>query len=114
MSSTTFTNGVTLTDADWFNDVNRLHYTIFGDPADATAARNALPLITIGTPVATTSGTSVSLSTSIPSWAKRITLLFNGVSTNGTDSYLVQIGDSGGVANTGYFSTSAVSTSAPA
>lgn len=38
MSDTTFTNGVTLTDADWFNDVNRLHYTIFGDPATGSAA----------------------------------------------------------------------------
>lgn len=42
MSSTTFTNNVTLTDADWFNDVNRLHYTILGDPADVAAARTAL------------------------------------------------------------------------
>lgn len=39
---TTFTNGVTLTDADWFNDVNRLHYTIFGDPTDKPAAAGAL------------------------------------------------------------------------
>lgn len=39
MSDTTFTNGVTLTDADWFNDVNRLHYTIFGDPANDAEAR---------------------------------------------------------------------------
>ncbi len=42
MSDTTFTNNVTLTDADWFNDVNRLHYTIFGDPATARAALDAL------------------------------------------------------------------------
>lgn len=42
MSDTTFTNAVTLTDADWFNDVNRLHYTIFGDPATAEDALAAL------------------------------------------------------------------------
>lgn len=42
MSDTVFTNGVTLTDADWFNDVNRLHYTIFSDPADAAAVRTAV------------------------------------------------------------------------
>lgn len=30
-------NGVTLTDSDWFNDVNRLHYTIFNDPATGAA-----------------------------------------------------------------------------
>lgn len=33
MASTTFVNGATLTDEDWFNDLNRLHYTILGDPA---------------------------------------------------------------------------------
>ena len=42
MADTTFTNGVTLTDADWFNDVNRLHYTIFGDPTDKSAAAGTL------------------------------------------------------------------------
>lgn len=72
MADTTFINGVTLTDADWFNDVNRLHYTIFGDPADDAAARTNLGLgalavlntvgagaqgritLTSGTPVTTT------------------------------------------------------------
>lgn len=38
MADTTFVNGVTLTDEDWFNDVNRLHYTIFNDPANAIVA----------------------------------------------------------------------------
>lgn len=42
MADTTFTNGVTLTDEDWFNDVNRLHYTIFGDPANLAAVRTTL------------------------------------------------------------------------
>lgn len=44
MSDTTFVNGVTLSDADWFNDVNRLHYTIFGDPATAIASLDALKI----------------------------------------------------------------------
>lgn len=52
--------------------------------------------------VATTSGVSVDF-TGIPSWARRITLLFNGVSTNGTDNLLVQIG-SGSFATSGYAS----------
>lgn len=38
MATTEFTNNVTLTDADWFNDLDRLHYDIFGDPATAAAA----------------------------------------------------------------------------
>jgi hypothetical protein len=48
----------------------------------------------------TASGTSVDF-TSIPSWVKRITVMFNGVSTNGTSNILVQIGN-GSVISTGY------------
>ena len=51
----------------------------------------------------TASGTSVDF-TGIPSWVKRITVMFNGVSTNGTSLYQVQLGDSGGVETTGYLS----------
>lgn len=40
--------------------------------------------------------------TSIPSWAKRITVQFNAVSTNGTAAILIQIGDSGGLSSSGY------------
>jgi hypothetical protein len=54
-----------------------------------------------GTAVASTSGTSIDF-TSIPSWVKRITVMFNGVSTNGSSAVLVQLGDSGGIENTGY------------
>ncbi len=42
MTDTVFVNAVTLSDADFFNDLDRLHYTIFGDPATLTAARNTL------------------------------------------------------------------------
>lgn len=42
MADTTFVDGSTLTAADWFNDVNRLHYTIFGDPATLATAKDAL------------------------------------------------------------------------
>jgi hypothetical protein len=45
--------------------------------------------------------------TDIPSWVKRITVMFNGVSTSGTSPYLVQLGDAGGVENTGYASYAA-------
>ena len=50
---------------------------------------------------ATTSGTSIDF-TGIPSWAKRIEILPNGVSTNGTSNKLIQIGDAGGIENSGY------------
>ena len=51
---------------------------------------------------ASTSGTSIDF-TSIPSWVKRITVMLNGVSTNGTSHYLVQLG-SGSIVTTGYVS----------
>jgi len=58
------------------------------------------PLIS-GTAQTTTSGTSIDF-TSIPSWVRRITIMYSGVSTSGTSNWLVQLGDSGGVENTGY------------
>jgi len=61
----------------------------------------------LSTAVATTSGTSVDF-TSIPSWVKRITVMFNGVSTNGTASVLVQIGTGGVPTTSGYVSGSFV------
>jgi hypothetical protein len=51
----------------------------------------------------TASGTAVDF-TSIPSWAKRITVMFSGVSTNGSSNPLIQIGTSGGIQTTGYSS----------
>lgn len=55
------------------------------------------------------SGTAVDF-TGIPSWAKRITVMFSDVSFNLGDDLLVQIGDFGGIETTGYTSgsTSAV------
>jgi hypothetical protein len=66
---------------------------------------------TAGTAVAATSGTSIDF-TSIPSWVKRITVMFSGVSTNGTSIPLIQIGDSGGIETTSYdsFATGASTT----
>jgi hypothetical protein len=57
-------------------------------------------VITSGTAVASTSGTSIDF-TSIPSWVKRITVLFNSVSTSGSSHLLVQIG-AGSVTTSGY------------
>ena len=59
--------------------------------------------ITSGTAVASTSGTSIDF-TSIPSWVKTITVMFNGVSVSGTSNLLIQIGTSSGVEATGYLS----------
>lgn len=59
--------------------------------------------ITQSTTQASTSGISIDF-TSIPSWVKRITVMLNNVSTNGTSALVCQIGTSGGIANSGYTS----------
>lgn len=56
-----------------------------------------------GTAVATTSGTAVDF-TGIPSWAKRITVMLNAVSTNGTSSPTLRVGTSSGIVSAGYTS----------
>jgi hypothetical protein len=55
-----------------------------------------------GTAVASTSGTSIDF-TGIPSWVKRVTVMFNGVSTNGSSLVEVRIG-SGSITASGYVS----------
>lgn len=55
------------------------------------------------TAVNTTSGTYVDF-TSIPSWAKRIRIMFDQTSTNGTSLWLIQIGSSSGIETTDYLS----------
>lgn len=57
--------------------------------------------LTRGTAVASTSGTSIDF-TGIPSWAKRITVMLDYVSTSGTSVIQIRLGDSGGVEATGY------------
>jgi hypothetical protein len=59
--------------------------------------------LTQGTSQATTSGTSKDF-TGIPSWAKRITLVLQGVSLSASAGLLLQLGDSGGIETSGYAS----------
>lgn len=66
-----------------------------------TAAVARANNIVSGVSVAAASQTSIDF-TGIPSWAKRITVIASAFSTNGTSKLLVQVGDSGGVENTGY------------
>jgi len=79
--------------------------TFSSTPADGsiTPAKLSQPF-TSGTAVASTSGTAIDF-TGIPSWVKRITLMLNGVSTNGVAPYILQLGTSSGIVTTGYVST---------
>jgi hypothetical protein len=66
-----------------------------------TASGGVLYPLTSGTAIASTSGTALDF-TGIPSWVKRITVMLNSVSTNGTSIPQIQLGTSSGVATTGY------------
>lgn len=79
-------------------------------PATNTNQTLTLPNLTgtvstlnVGTAVASTSGTSIDF-TNIPAGVKRITVMWSGVSWNGTVTPLIQLGDSGGIETTGYSS----------
>jgi hypothetical protein len=76
-----------------------------------TAAGFRSANIMLGTAVASTSGTEIDF-TGIPSWAKRVTVMFDGVSTNGSIAPIIQLGDSGGIETSSY--TGVVSTTAGA
>ena len=85
--------------------------TVIDGSASVTINSGAVLGITSGTAVASTSGTSIDF-TSIPSWVKRITVMFTGVSTNGTSNPLMQIG-AGSVLTSGYLgSAQTISTAA--
>ena len=71
------------------------------------ASTGAYGQLVSGTAIESTSGTSVDF-TGIPSWVKRITVMFNGVSTSGTSAKIIQLGDSGGVETSGYTGTGTV------
>jgi hypothetical protein len=71
--------------------------------ASVTINNGAVLGITSGTAVASTSGTSVDF-TGLPAWVKRVTVMFDGVSTSGSSNLQIQLGDSGGIETTGYIS----------
>ena len=80
-------------------------------PAVAGSTTQTLVDVT-GTLAPIVSGTAITLTnqtapefTGIPSWVKRITLMFSGVSTNGSGQVLVQLGDAGGYETSGYLGT---------
>jgi hypothetical protein len=69
-------------------------------------------LIISGTAITLTNQTAPEF-TGIPPWAKRITVMFQGVSSNGSGNYLIQLGTGSTTYTTsGYLGTSTVTSSA--
>ena len=74
--------------------------------ADGAAATDGAALQQVGGTLQTpqsVSGTEIDFSVS--AWIKRITFQFVGVSTNGSDDYVVRLGGSGGFETSGYSGT---------
>ena len=72
-------------------------------------AYSALSDIRLSTKQASTSGVAINFN-SIPSWVRRITVMLDGVSTNGASNPIIQIGDSGGVETSGYLGSAMLAT----
>ena len=73
--------------------------TLTGTLSVGGVTGSVYPLV-LGTAVASTSGTAIDF-TGIPSWVRRVTVMLNGVSTNGTSLPQVQLG-SGSIQTSGY------------
>jgi hypothetical protein len=61
--------------------------------------------IVSGTAQASTSGTAITFTSVIPSWARRVTVMFNSVSTNSTNPFVIQLGTGGVITTSGYLGT---------
>ena len=72
-------------------------------PDSSVAAAKLVQPLTLATAQNTTSGTSIDF-TGIPSWVKRITVMFRAVSSNGSSQHLIRLGTSSGFSATGYSS----------
>ena len=106
--------GITVTNGDGVSG----NPTIANSGATSIDGRTGAVLTLVSGTAVSASSTSVDF-TGIPSWAQRVTVMFSGVSTNaaGSSVYIVQLGDSGGIEDTGYLgsattlSTSVITTS---
>jgi hypothetical protein len=67
---------------------------------DSNASRAQMQRMVLATSQASTSGTSIDF-TGLPAWVKRVTVMFNAVSTNGSSQAQIQLG-AGSVTTSGY------------
>lgn len=93
----------------------RYGYPAIATPTEVTTGTDNLKFITPSSLKGRllTQGTQISPTTAnadftgIPSWVKRVTILINGVSSSGTNDFLLQLGTSAGVETSGYVGVSA-------
>jgi hypothetical protein len=78
---------------------------------DSNASRAQFQRLVLSTAVASTSGTSIDF-TGLPAWVERITVMFIGVSGNGSSMPTVRLGTVSGIEATGYSGSTQTGTSA--
>jgi hypothetical protein len=103
------TNGINTPDLESAGPVSGTTGTFSGAVQARGVATNIYPLVSAT--AVTASGTAVDF-TGIPSWAKRITVMFSGVSTNGTSSPQIQLGTGSTTYVTSGYLGSCISTNA--
>jgi hypothetical protein len=81
--------------------------TFHGNLATVFAGPVIGPTLSAGTANTSVSGGTVIVHTGIPTWARRVTIMFSGLSTNGSNPLIVQVG-SGTFKTTGYLGAAAV------
>lgn len=72
---------------------------------DTTAILTAQGTALIRSGVLTASGVNVDFLSAIPSWAKRVTVMVNGLTSGSAMSPVIRIGSGGAVVSTGYVSS---------
>jgi hypothetical protein len=92
----------------WWNSEDGILYIYYQDvdssqwvPTNVSAISNSIDASYTTLSANSTSGTVVEFG-NIPDWVKRITIIFDSVSTSGSSDVIVQIGTAGGYINSGY------------
>lgn len=113
------TNGITTPDLEssgpvigttgtFSGNVSGVAGTFSGAVQASGVSTNLYPLVSATAVVNPTSPASSSINfTGIPSWVKRITVMFSEASLSSTADILIRLGDAEGIEDTGYISTSA-------
>lgn len=97
------TNGITTPDVESTGPITGTTGAFSGNVTANGLTTELRPLV-LGASQASTSGTAIDF-TGIPSWVKRITVMFSTVSVSGAAQVLVRIGSSSGFAASGYTSS---------
>jgi len=111
MTDKTYVDNVTLTDADSFNDFNRLHYTILGDPATLAALQVTLGVrrsYLAGLTLSTAGGSAtMSIAAGQATNSTNVAMLTLAAFTKTTSAWAVGTGnggiDTGAIANSTWY-----------